>query len=211
LRVKVDRGGTIVRSRSGYCNVKPSALLAGKPVEKQLENEADGTKPGDVAAAMLAPYFYISPNTARVDLAIEIPASFIKFSKEKGKEHAAVNVLGLAYAPDGTIAARFSDLVELNFDGKHQVEEFAKKPYHYENQFEIAAGHYTLKVAFTAGGESFGKLEMPLDIDAFDEKKFAISAVALSKEYHPLSQVESGLDAALLEDRTPLVTQGMQI
>jgi VWFA-related protein len=29
LRVKVDRGGTIVRSRSGYCNVRPRDLLAG--------------------------------------------------------------------------------------------------------------------------------------------------------------------------------------
>ncbi len=211
LRVKVDRGDTVVRSRTGYCNVRPTDLLAGKPVEKQLENQATGSQPGNIAASMLAPYFYTSANTARVNLAIEIPSSAIKFSKEKGKMHAEINVLGLAYKQDGTVAARFSDNVDLTFDGKSEVEEFAKKPYHYENQFEIASGQYDLKVAFSSGGESFGKLEMPLVVDAYDTKQFGISALALSKELHPLSQVSSGLDAALLEDRTPLVAQGMQI
>jgi VWFA-related protein len=211
LRVKVDRGDTVVRSRTGYCNVRPTDLLAGKPVEKQLENQATGSQPGNIAASMLAPYFYTSANTARVNLAIEIPSSAIKFSKEKGKMHAEINVLGLAYKQDGTVAARFSDNVDLTFDGKSEVEEFAKKPYHYENQFEIASGQYDLKVAFSSGGESFGKLEMPLLVDAYDTKQFGLSALALSKELHPLSQVSSGLDAALLEDRTPLVAQGVQI
>ena len=211
LRVKVDRGDTVVRARSGYCNVRPTDLLAGKPVEKQLENQATGSQPGSIAASMLAPYFYTSANTARVNLAIEIPAGAIKFVKDKGKMHAEVDVLGLAYKPDGTVGARFSDNVDLTFDGKSEVEEFAKKPYHYENQFEIASGQYDLKVAFSSGGQSFGKLQMPLVVDAYDTKQFGMSSLALSKELHPLSQVSSGLDAALLEDRTPLVAQGVQI
>lgn len=211
LRVKVNRGGTVIRSRSGYCNVRPTNLLAGKPAEKQLENQVSGSQPGNIAATMLAPFFYTSANTARVNLAIEIPSSSIKFAKEKGKQRAVVNVLGLAYKPDGSVGARFGDTVDLTFDGKHEVEEFTKKPYHYENQFEVAAGEYNLKVVFSSGGESFGKLEMPLVIDKFDAKQFGMSAVALSKEFHPLAQVSTDLDAALLEDRTPLVAQGMQI
>ncbi|HUI82592.1 MAG TPA: VWA domain-containing protein [Candidatus Binatia bacterium] len=211
LRVKVDRSGTVVRSRSGYCNVRPADLLAGKPVEKQLENQASGSQPGNVAASMLAPWFYISPNTARVNLAIEIPSSAIHFEKQKGKEHAEINLLGLAYGQGGAVAARFSDKVEFNFEDKDQLKEFAKKPYQYENQFEIAAGHYTLKVAFTSGGTSVGKLEMPLAVDSYDARQFSMSAVALSKELHPLSQMAASLDAALLEDRTPLVAQGVQI
>ena len=112
---------------------------------------------------------------------------------------------------DGTIAARFSDNVEFNFDDKDEVKEFCKKPYVYQNQFEIGSGHYTLKVAFSSGGESFGKLEMPLVVDSYDAKKFSMSAVALSKELRPLKQDSASLDAALLEDRTPLVAQGMEI
>jgi hypothetical protein len=144
-------------------------------------------------------------------LAIEIPSSAVKFEKQKGKQHAEVNVLGLAYKPDGSIAARFSDKVEFDFDGKDEVEKFNKKPYHYENQFEIAAGQYNLKVVFSSSGESFGKLEAPLVVDSYDAKQFSMSSVAISKELRPLNQTGSELDTALLEDKTPLVAQGMKI
>ncbi len=211
LKVKVDRGDTILRSRSGYCNVRPTDLLAGKPVEKDLENRATASQAGTVAATMLAPYFYTSANTARVNLAIEMPSSAVKFEKVKGKEHAEVNVLGLAYNVDGSVAARFSDKVEFDFDSKEELENFNKKPYHYENQFEVASGKYNLKVVFSSGGQGFGKLEMPLLVDNYDGKQFSMSAVALSKELHPVGQSGNSLDAALLEDRVPLVAQGMQI
>ncbi len=211
LKVKVDRGGTTVRSRSGYCNVKPADLLAGNPVEKDLENRVAGTAPGAPGASMTAPFFYTSPNTARVNVAIEIPSENVKFEKTKGKFHGTVNVLGIAYRPDGGVAARFSDAVKLDLDNKKEVQAFAEHPMHYENQFDIGSGKYTLKVAFNYGGEGFGKLEQPLAIDPYDSKQFSLSGVALSNDLHRVSEVGSGLDALLIEGRTPMVAQGMQI
>jgi VWFA-related protein len=211
LKVKVDRGDTVVRSRSGYCNVRPSDVLAGKPIEKQLENQVAGSQPGNVAATMQAPYFYTSIDEARVDLAIDIPAGAVKFEKKNGKQHGEVNVLGVAYKPDGSVGARFSDNVEFNFDSKDMVEAFGKQPYHYETQFELAPGHYDLKVAFTSGGTNFGKLQMPLVVDSYDGKHLIMSTVALSTEIHPLNQASASLDAELLQDRKPLVAQGMEI
>src|SRR5271166_2590271 len=214
LKVKVERSGTVARWRSGYCNVKPTDLLAGKPEEKQLESRMTSSQPGTIAASMLAPYFYTSVNTARVNLAIEIPPNAIKFEKQKGRQHATVNVAGIAYKLDGTVAARFSDSVNLDFDDKDkkELEEFNSKPLHYETQFDIAAGHYNLKVAFNPqGADNFGKLELPLVIDPYDGKQFTMSAVAFSKRVYPVSQMGQTLDATLLEDRTPLVTQGLQV
>jgi VWFA-related protein len=212
LKVKVERSEVVTRWRSGYCNVKPTDRLAGQPEEKQLETRVTGSQPGTIAASMLAPFFYTSVNTARVNLAIEIPPNTIKFEKQKGKLHATVNVFGLAYKLDGTVAARFSDTLSLNFDEKKEVEEFNSKPFHYDTQFDIASGHYDLKVVFNPhGADTFGRMEMPLVIDPYDGKQFTLSAVALSKEIHPVSQMGSSLDAALLEDRTPLVTQGLQL
>ena len=212
LKVKVERSGTVARWRSGYCNVKPTDMLAGKPEEKQLENRIAGSQPGTIAASMLAPYFYTSVNTARVNLAIEIPPNTIKFEKQKGKLHATVNVFGLAYKLDGTVAARFSDGLSLSFEDKKELEEFNSKPFHYDTQFDVASGHYNLKVVFNSqGADTFGKLELPLVIDPYDGKQFTMSAVALSRSVHPVSQMGLTLDATLLEDRTPLVTQGLQL
>ncbi|MGA9542916.1 MAG: VWA domain-containing protein [Candidatus Sulfotelmatobacter sp.] len=211
LKVKVERGGTNVRARSGYCNVRPADLLAGNPIEKDLETRASGEMQGNVTAMMQAPFFYTSPNTAQVHLAVEIPSTALKFEKVKGKQHGAVNILGIAYKPDASIAARFSDTVNVDLDGKKEVEEFQKQPFHYENQFGIASGDYKLKVVFSSGNESFGKLETPLSIDPYLGKEFSISGVALSNDLRRAANLAADLDSQLLEDRTPLLADGFQI
>jgi hypothetical protein len=211
LKVKVERGGTSVRARSGYCNVRPADLLAGNPIEKDLETRASGEMQGNVTATMQAPFFYTSPNTAQVHLAVEIPSTALKFEKVKGKQHAAVNILGIAYKPDASIAARFSDTVNVDFDDKKEVEEFQKVPFRYENQFGIASGDYKLKVVFSSGNESFGKLEAPLSIDPYLGKEFSISGVALSNHLRRAADIATDLDSELLEDRTPLLADGFQI
>ena len=212
IQVKiVDRGGTSVRSRTGYCNAKPQDLLAGSSVEKGLEAIATGTAEGTLHAAMLAPYFYTSKNVARVNVAMEIPTDKIKFEKEKGKFNAAIHVLGLVRKPDGTVAARFSDTVNLHLENKKDVETFKENPLHYESQFDVASGEYALKVAFSSSGENFGKVETPLVIAPYDDSQFSISGVALSRSAMNVGEMQSSLDAAMIEDRKVLVSRGVQI
>jgi VWFA-related protein len=211
LRVKVERGGTEVRFRTGYCNSKPQDLLAGNPTEKDLETRAAAAQAGNVHASMQVPYFYTAPNVARVNVAMEIATGDIKFEKQKGKFHAIVNVLGLAYLPDGSVGARFSDALKLDFEDKKQMEAFKEQPMHYENQFDVASGKYNLKVVFASGGQSFGKLEVPLNVDPYDTKQFSMSSLALSREVHKASELGTGLDALLLEDRVPLIANGVQM
>ncbi len=212
IRVKVDRGGTNVRARTGYCNVKSKDVLAGKPIERQLESRINGVEGGTLPVQpMQLPYFFTSPNTARVNVAMEIPVSTLKFEKVKGKYHAEINILGIAYRNESNVAARFSDVVKLDFDEKKQMEAFQKKPFRYENQFDIGSGKYTLKIAFNASGEAFGKLESPLDIDAYDPDTFSISGIALSKEYKKVNELDASMDSMLLEGRTPRTASGLQI
>ncbi len=42
----------------------------------------------------------LGPNVAMVNLAMESPGDAVVFNKEKGKYHANVNILGIAYKPD---------------------------------------------------------------------------------------------------------------
>jgi VWFA-related protein len=210
LKVKLNRGGLIARSRSGYCNTRSANVLEGKPLEKQLESHASGSLPGSIHGALQAPYFYTAPETARVNLAMEIPADTFQFNKDKGKYHANLNVLGIAYRADGTVGARFSDTVNLDLE-KDEWKEFTKVPYRYQNQFDATPGSYKLTVVLSAGGDAFGKFESPLAIDAYDGKHFSLGGVALTNSAQKLTDIPTGLDSALLEDRTPLVVKGMQI
>jgi VWFA-related protein len=210
LKVKVDRGGTVVRSRRGYCNVRPQDLLAGSTVEKRMENQASADMAGNIGGSMEAPFFYISPNTARVNLALEIPSDSLKFEKVKGRMHTEVNILGIAYKPDNTIVARFSDTVSRDFADKHEVEEFTKTPFRYENQFEISSGNYLFKVVFSSGSESFGRLEKQLVIDSYSGNQFALSGLVLSNQFQRAPANDPGSEVALL-DQPRLITHGMEI
>ncbi len=200
-------------SGRGVAIAAPSRLICSQELRsKRIWRIArTASVAGNVNASMKLPFFYTSPNTARVDVAMEIPPGALKFEKEKGKLHSAMNVLGIAYAADGTVAAKFSDTATFDFENKKEVEAFQEQPVHYENQFDVASGQYNLKVVFSSGGESFGKLQMPLVVDPYDDKKFGISAVALSRKFHRVADLDVGLDAALLEDKTPLVSAGMQV
>ncbi|HUO30957.1 MAG TPA: VWA domain-containing protein [Bryobacteraceae bacterium] len=210
LKVKVDRPGVSIRFRNGYCNVKPTDALAGNPVEKTLEARVAGPAAGAPGASIEAPYFYTSPNTARVDVALEVPPEVIKFEKAHGKLRADLNILAIAYRADGSVAARFSDTKTIEVENKKEAKAFAEQPFHYDSQFDIASGQYTLKAAFGVGND-FSKVEMPLTIEPYDTKQFGLSSIALSKDLHRVTDIASDLDAVLLEGRTPLIAQGFQI
>lgn len=210
LRVKLNKGGMDVRSRSGYCNVRPTNPLDGKPIEKQMEAQASGSTPGTIHTTMQAPYFYSAPNIARVNLSMEIPGDALVFNKDKGKYRANVNILGVAYKPDGSVGARFSDRLDMEME-KEEWKEFTKAPYRYQNQFDAAPGTYKLAVVLSSGGEGFAKMEMPLRIDPYDGTKFTLGGVVLSSNTQPVDQIPTEVDASLLEDRKPLIVNGVQI
>ena len=210
LKVKMNHGGMNVRSRSGYCNTKPTNVLEGTPVEKQLEARATGNQAGTMQGAFQVPYFYTAPNVARVNLAMEIPSNTVQFNKEKGKYHASLNVLGIAYKPDGSIGAKFSDTVNLDLE-KDEVKEFTKQPYFYQNQFDAGSGNYKLTLVVSSGGDAFGKYESQLQIDPYDGKQFSLGGLVLTNSMQKLTDIPTSLDSVLLEDRTPLVVRGLQV
>jgi hypothetical protein len=211
ITVKVDRAGAEVRSRSGYCNVKPRDLLAGSASEKELEAKAFESAPGAYAAPVCAPYFYTARNTALVNVALEIPGEAFKFAKSKGMFDANLVVLGVAVNADGKVAARFSDKVPMMLKDKAMVEAFHQQPFHYENQFNVAAGDYKLKIVFTSGDAKFGKVEAPLRVEPYDPAAFSLSGVALSNVFGPLQEAGAELDTATLEERKVLIARGLRI
>jgi hypothetical protein len=208
----MNRGGTNVRARSGYCNARNPSILDGTPVEKQLELHAKETQGGAVQPSFQSPYFYTGPGVARVNLAMEIPQDMFKFEKDKGKYHSNLNVLGIAYREDGTVGARFSDQVRLDLE-KDDWKDFTKTPFRYQNQFDAAPGTYKMTVVLSAGSDTYGKSSWPLKIDDYDGKQLALGGIALTNNVQRVDDLASSadLDSVLVEDRTPLVVKGMQV
>ena len=209
LKVKVDRGGTNVRARSSYCTSKPLDLLAGTTTGQDLEKRAAAAEAGNMTAAIELPYFYVSPNVARVHVAMEITPGALKFENQKGKLHAEINLLGVASTADGGVRARFSDNLKFDFDNEAQIQSWRLKPVHYEKEFRIAPGQYTFAMAFGQNdGANFGKVEKPLVVDSWSGGELALSGLALSREAHPAADLGLGVS---IEGRTPLVAGGTQI
>jgi len=217
LRVKVDRKGTSVRARSTYCAEKPLDLLAGTSAGKELEHRAAGAQAGGIGASssggasMELPYFYLSPGVARVNLAMDIAADALKFQNQKGRLHAEINLLGIASTADGSVGARFSDAAKFDFT-QAEIENLKGRRLHYEKEFKIAPGQYRFTMAFSSGGENFGKLEAPLDVPPWKAGELVLSSVVLSTEARPAAaDAGLGLGVSLADDHTPLVAQGVQV
>ncbi len=163
-----------------------------------------------MTATMQLPYFYRAANQARVIVAMEIAPFPLRLQKVKGKLHAELNVVGAARSRDGAVAARFSDVVNLDFKSEKEAEAFMRRPYRYENQFDLAAGEYTFLMAFGAGERQFGKAEMPLVVEPWDSSRLSLSALAIAAGTRQVPNLASELDDALLQDRRPLLAGSLE-
>jgi hypothetical protein len=142
----------------------------------------------------------------RVNLAMEIPPDALKFQDQKGKpgsSYAELNLLGIASAPDGVVGARFSDALKLDSGNRG-------KPLHYEKEFKIVPGRYSFTITFKSGGESFGRLEIPLVVEPRQAGELGLSGLVLSKETHP--SAELGLGGVFDQSsHTTLVANDVQV
>ncbi len=211
LKVKVSRGDLEVRARQGYCTAKPADVLSGKPIGKDLEAKAASGAQPTITAKMQLPWFYTAPNVARVNLAMDINTSGVKFRHDKTGFHGEFDLAGTGSVSGGAVAARVSDTVKLDFLTQQQVDEFLVAPYHYENQFEIAPGSYSFRMAFSSGEQAFGKVELPLKIEPWSGQALSASGIALSRDAHPAASLASGLDVSLLEGIRPLISKGVEV
>ena len=211
LKVEVKRSGVKLRYRSGYFDLRSSDLLKGTPEGKALEDRVANGQSGEIPVSVNLPYFYTRPGVARVNLALSVPGSAIEFVKRKGAFHSDVDVLGIAYDSKRSVAARFSDRVPLDYD-KKDVKDVATSPFVYRNTFDVAAGSYTLDLAVSTGGDKIAKYEAPFRVQPFAGDALSLAGPALAEKFVPVSEFSAALDAtALLEDRAPLVFNGMEV
>jgi hypothetical protein len=250
IRVEVDRPNLLIFARDEYCaGQSPFDPLLGSRRGKELERILASDKRGKIPLSLQAATFYTGGNRSLVDLCLRFPWNdlYRKWDPSNWTLYARIGVMGVIRRTDGTVAARFSDLLYpsywptfdqggakyiawekgttslstgvprlltpstagkvaisdsgtgngtlaltfRNAGGEITPDYVAIKtaldssdpfwlPTRYETQVDLPAGNYNLELALNDEW-NFGRAEMPLAIEAYDDKQLALSSVVLCK------------------------------
>ena len=131
-----------------------------------------------------------------MEVAMDIDSSAMK---AKGKLRGEIDVAGMVYKQDGSVAARIGDAINLEFETPEQMDAFRKTPFHYSKEFSIAPGQYNVRIAVGSPDQAFGSIEKPLAIDPWGGETLAVSALALSDDDRPLPGLTAELDNETIE------------
>ncbi len=211
LEVKTDLKGMALRYRKGYLDRRPVDTLASSKQERTLLNALASPEPATKLPLIFRPvYFYDSPRMARVLVPAKIRMEKVEIKKKGGQSGSDLNVMGVAYAEDGSVSARFSETLHITFD-KGKEQEFRRSNLLYRNYFRLRAGKYRLKLAVSDEANNLGSMEQFLEVPALPERGFAVSSLVIADQISSLPDLIQNLHAQLLDDSDPLIYAGMQI
>ena len=219
VRITVGRVDSVVYARPDYCNTThaPNDSLNGTKLGNQLLNDLGSARDGRLT--FLATVF----SSLRVgatnftDIVLEAPEKpRLLFNCNQVPE---IGVLGLVYAPDGKVAARFSGLT-LGDSSEHGQSWFSPLPTRYSctisgagifhARVDLPSGEYKLR-AVIRDGDHVGKTEIPITVGQLDATQLAISSVVLSRKYRQVP--DSARDNLVVSTGryVPLVSKGWEI
>jgi hypothetical protein len=211
LEVRTELKGLTVKHQSGYQDRRPIDALASTKREQVLLTAV--ASPG--AAAQLPIifrplYFYDSPASARVLIAARIRMEKTVFRRKGGQLATDLNIMGVAYAEDGSTAARFSETIPITF-AKDKETEFRNQPLVYRNYFKLRPGKYRLKLAVSDESDNLGSMEQLLEVPSFPDRGFAASSIVIAEQTSGLPDLIRSVQTQLLDESDPLLCPGIQI
>ncbi|MGA8013292.1 MAG: hypothetical protein WB949_12760 [Candidatus Acidiferrales bacterium] len=219
VRITVDRPASVVYARPEYCNTThaPNDSLNGTKLGYQLRQDLDSA--GDGRLTFLATAFSSLHAAAATytDIVLEAPEKpRLLADCDKLPE---IGVLGLVYAADGNVAARFSGLT-LGDSSQRGQSWFSPLPTRtsctiagariFHARVDLPSGEYKLR-AVIRDGDHVGRTEMPITVDQLDGTQLAISSVVLGRKYRQVP--ESARDNLVISPGryVPLVSRGWEI
>jgi VWFA-related protein len=211
LEIETDLKGITLKHRSGYQDRRPIDILASSKKEKPLLDAAASPEAAtQLPLIFRAAYFYDTPQLARVMVSAKINVAKAELKKKGEQLSGDLNVMGIAYAEDGSVAARFSETLHLAAD-KDKEPDFRKLNIGYHNYFRLRPGKYRLKLVTSDEANNLGSMEQSLNVPTMPENGMAASSLILAERIQPLPHLIRELQTKLLDDSEPLIFSGMQI
>ena len=209
LEVKIDEKGVTLRYQPSYLDRRPLDVLASSRREgKLLDALASPTPVTQLPIVFRPAYFYDSPRMLRVLVFSKISLGKVQLKRKGDQMEGDLNIVGVAYAEDGSIAGRFSEPVHLTFD---KDRDFRNTAVSYRNYFKLEPGKYRVKLAVSDEADSLGSTEQSLEVPAEPEHGFAVSSLVVAAGTSALPDLVQNIQAQMLDDSDPLVYKGMQI
>jgi VWFA-related protein len=211
LEIKTKAKGVNLKYRPGYQDRHPVDVLAGSKQEKTLLTAlASPNKATQLPITFRPLYFYDPPQAARVLIAVRLQTDKIAFKKKGGQIGADLNIMGVAYAEDGSVAARFSETLPLALDQEKNAES-RKGALRYLNYFKLHPGKYRLKLAASDESNNLGATEQSLEVPALPGQGFAVSSLVVAEQLSQLPDLIKNLQSQLLDQSNPLLFLKTQI
>lgn len=211
VKVRTNLKGVSLKHQPGYQDRRPVDTLASSRQEQKLL--AALATPGAAAQLPVAfrpMYFHLPPRGARVLVAARIRMDKTAFRKKGEQIGTDLNIMGVAYAENGSIAARFSQTLPVSFD-KEKEPEYRKASLVYRNYFKLRPGKYRLKLAVSDESNNLGSTEQSLEVPAFPDQGFAGSSIVIAEQASQLPDLIRNLQTQLLDESDPLICPGVQI
>jgi hypothetical protein len=114
IRVEVNRPNLLVFARDEYCGGQsPSDPLVGTGQGKELDRILASEKRGKIPLSLQGATFYTGGGHSLVDLCLRFSSKdlYRKWDASNWTLYARIGVMGVIRRKDGTVAARFSDLL----------------------------------------------------------------------------------------------------
>jgi len=211
IEIKTKAKGVTLKYRPGYQDRRPVDVLASSRQEKTLLTAlATPATATQLPLAFRPSYFYDSLQSARVLIAARLQTEKIALKKKGGQLETDLNIMGVAYAEDGSVAARFSETMPIRF-AKEQEAEFRKSALPYRNYFKLRPGKYRLKLAASDEENNLGAAEQALEVPAIAPQAFAVSSLVIAEHLMQLPELIRNLQTQLLDQSDPLLFSQMQI
>jgi hypothetical protein len=219
IAVKVNRPQTLLFGRTEYCN--NADPLKGTDLGKQIESDLASGKTGTVGLSATTADLFTSTPGARVQISVDFSPNVIFRAGEDCYGLPEIRILGLIYAKNGSLVARFSDFMSRNFGPRGQamplllpnssgpITCFASAP-SYQTQIRLPPGKYDLRVALRDGKE-FGHAEIPFTVESHDPNRLAVSGIALVKRYRRAPIGPPGTSTELPVNYEPLLSHGLEL
>ena len=211
IEVKSEAKGVKLKYRPNYVDPRPPDALAGSKEERSLLSAISSPTPKTQLPVMFRPmYFYDSTSLVRVPISASIQHGVIELKKKGPMLVNSIDVMGVAYGEDGSVAARFSETVNLSIE-KEKEAAFQNQDIPYQNYLKLRPGKYQLKIAIADEKGKIGTTEQQLVIPPLPADGMASSSLVLTQQMNQLPDLIRNIQSSLMEENDPLAYKGMQL